>query len=86
MTNRVLIYSIHRMEHWWKAVGEHLGHDGAVVLTDRRGAGDRSVTDDFYRAYRAHRRSKATASSQAPGVSPGRSGTPSRRARDRSRR
>ncbi len=63
MTNRVLIYSIHRMEHWWKCVGEHLGYDEAVVLTDRRGAGDRSVTDEFYRAYRAHRRSKATASS-----------------------
>lgn len=55
MTGRVLIYSIHRMEHWWRGLGDHLGYDGAVVLTDRRGAGDRWVTDDFYRAYRALR-------------------------------
>lgn len=62
MTSRALIYSIHRMESWWQAVGAGLGYDEAVVLTDRRGCGDRSVTDDFYRAYRAHRRAGTTAS------------------------
>lgn len=60
MTGGVLIYSIHRMEGWWRCVGDHLGYDGAVVLTDRRGAGDRWVTDDFYRAYRARRAGTAT--------------------------
>ncbi|NJC41295.1 hypothetical protein GGQ87_001553 [Brevundimonas alba] len=62
MTARALIYSIHRMEGWWKAVGDALGYDEAVVLTDRRGCGDRWVTNDFYRAYRRLRRDKATAS------------------------
>lgn len=62
MTTRALIYSIHRMEHWWKAVGEGLGYDEAVVLTDRRGRGDRSVTDDFYRACDAHRRAGTSGS------------------------
>ena len=56
MGDRVLIYSIHRMESWWRAIGDHLGYDGAVVLTDRRQAGDRWVTDDFYRQYRSLRR------------------------------
>lgn len=55
MSGRVLIYSIHRMENWWRALGENLGYDGAVVLTDRRQAGDRWVTDDFYQNYRALR-------------------------------
>jgi len=56
MSGKVLIYSIHRMESWWRAIGDHLGFDGAVVLTDRRQAGDRWVTDDFYREYRSLRR------------------------------
>lgn len=62
MTSRALIYSIHRMETWWKAVGDGLGYDEAVVLTDRRGCGDRSVTDDFYRAYKARRRDPTASS------------------------
>ena len=62
MTTRALIYAIHRLESWWRAVGDELGYDEAVVLTDRRGRGDRWVTDDFYRAYAAHRRARATSS------------------------
>lgn len=60
MSGRVLIYSIHRMEHWWRELGDHLGYDEAVVLTDRRSAGDRWVTDDFYREYQALRRGQDT--------------------------
>ncbi len=60
MTERVLIYSIHRMQGWWRGLGDHLGYDGVVVLTDRRGAGDRWVTDDFYRAYKTLRRGDAS--------------------------
>ncbi|MBJ7446910.1 MAG: hypothetical protein JHC81_05190 [Brevundimonas sp.] len=51
MTGTVLIYAIHRMEGWWRHIGDHMGFDHAVVLTDRRGKGDRWVTDDFYAAY-----------------------------------
>ncbi|MFC7378168.1 hypothetical protein [Brevundimonas sp. GCM10030266] len=61
MTGTALIYSIHRMEHWWRCIGDHLGYDRAVVLTDRRGAGDRWVTDDFYAACDPIRAGKATA-------------------------
>jgi hypothetical protein len=51
MTEKALIYAIHRTHHWWRHLGDHLGYP-ATVLTDRRGQGDRWVTDDFYRAYR----------------------------------
>lgn len=51
---RVLIYAIHRTQAWWKHIGEHMGYDEAVVLTDRRNAGDRWLTDDFYRSYKRH--------------------------------
>lgn len=60
MTQRALVYSIHRMEGWWRCVADNLGYDEAVVLTDRRGAGDRWVTDDFYRHYRARMAGTAT--------------------------
>ena len=58
MTGTVLIYAIHRTEHWWRHIGKNMGFDHAVVLTDRRGAGDRWVTDDFYAAYEAIRSGK----------------------------
>lgn len=50
-----LIYAIHRTHPWWRHVGDHLGFERVTVLTDRRGEGDRSVTDDFYCAYKEHR-------------------------------
>ncbi|WP_291832331.1 hypothetical protein [Brevundimonas sp.] len=50
--NHVLIFAIFRTEAWWAHVGRHLGVDRVTVLTDTRGRGDRSVTDDFYAAYR----------------------------------
>ncbi|RZJ28432.1 MAG: hypothetical protein EON85_08965, partial [Brevundimonas sp.] len=49
--NRALIWAIHRTEAWWSHVGAHLGFDHVTVLTDKRGKGDRSVTDAFYAAY-----------------------------------
>lgn len=44
----VVIYAVHRTERWWKHVGENLGYGRSTVLTDRRGKGDRWLTDDFY--------------------------------------
>ncbi|WP_420479198.1 hypothetical protein [Brevundimonas sp. FT23028] len=61
MSDAVLIYSIHRMEHWWRCIGDHMGYGRAVVLTDRRGAGDRWVTDDFYAALEARQAGRSTA-------------------------
>jgi hypothetical protein len=61
MTRHALIYAIHRTHHWWRFVGDHLGIP-ATVLTDRRGEGDRWVTDDFYRAFRAFYRQRAESS------------------------
>lgn len=62
MTGTVLIYAIHRTEHWWRHIGDNMGFDQAVVLTDRRGAGDRWVTDDFYAACDAIRTGKGAPS------------------------
>lgn len=61
MTEHALIYAIHRTHNWWRFVGDHLGF-AATVLTDRRGEGDRWVTDDFYRAYRRLYRRSAESS------------------------
>lgn len=49
--NRVLIWAVYRTESWWTEIGRTLGFDEATVLTDKRGRGDRSVTDAFYAAY-----------------------------------
>jgi hypothetical protein len=49
---RALIYSIHRLYDWWGHIGRNMGFDAVTVLSDQRGKGDRSVTDDFYAAYR----------------------------------
>lgn len=49
--NHVLIFAIFRTEAWWTHVGRHLGVERVTILTDTRGRGDRSVTDDFYAAY-----------------------------------
>lgn len=48
-----LIYAIHRTHSWWSHVGANLGFDTVTVLTDRRGEGDRWITDDYYRAFKA---------------------------------
>lgn len=47
----ILIYAINRTDQWWKYVGDHLGFDRNVVVTDIRGAGDCDVIDDFYAEY-----------------------------------
>jgi hypothetical protein len=57
--NHVLIYAIFRTEAWWSHVGQHMGVERVTVLTDTRGRGDRSVTDDFYAACRRFRQSGA---------------------------
>jgi hypothetical protein len=62
ITGTVLIYGIHRTHRWWRHVGENMGFESAVVLTDRRGDGDRWVTDDFYEAHERFKESGATRS------------------------
>jgi len=49
---KVLIHAVYRTEAWWTHVGRHLGAESVTVITDKRGRGDLSVTDDFYAAYR----------------------------------
>ncbi len=44
----VLIYSIHRTEHWWRYVGQNMGFADSFVVSDLRGEGDFCLTDDFY--------------------------------------
>lgn len=57
-----LIYAIHRTHDWWRFVGQNLGFDQTTVLTDRRGEGDRWITDAYYPAYRARLRAGDAAS------------------------
>lgn len=57
-----LIYAIHRTHDWWSHVGKNLGFDHVTVLTDRRGEGDCWITDDFYRAFKAHYAARNNAS------------------------
>ena len=59
---RALIYSIHRLYDWWGHIGFHMAFEHVAVLSDQRGKGDLSVTDDFYAAFRRYYRSKATSS------------------------
>ncbi|KQW83016.1 capsular polysaccharide export protein, LipB/KpsS family [Brevundimonas sp. Root1279] len=58
-----LIYAIHRTHDWWRHVGQNLGFDQVTVLTDRRGEGDRWITDAYYAAYRARLKARDAASS-----------------------
>lgn len=60
--NHVLIYAIFRTEAWWTHVGRHMGMDRVTVMTDKRGRGDRWVTDDFYAAYKRFKASGKPAS------------------------
>jgi len=56
----VLIYSIHRTEPWWRAVGNSLGFERAVIVSDLRGDGDYCVADDFNAAMRTRYRAGET--------------------------
>lgn len=57
-----LIYAIHRTHDWWTHVGRNLGFDQVTVLTDRRGQGDRWITDAYYAAFKTHYAARSTAS------------------------
>lgn len=50
--DNALIWAVHRTQDWWKHIGDNLGFASNTVFTDRRGFGDRWITDDFYAAYR----------------------------------
>ena len=47
-SGNILIYSIHRTEKWWRAVGNSLGYEQCHIVSDLRGEGDHCVVDDFY--------------------------------------
>ena len=68
MTDTALIYAIHRTHPWWRQVGDHLGFGTVTVLTDKRGAGDRWITDDFYRAYKDRCAARDTSSALLTGA------------------
>jgi hypothetical protein len=55
----ILICAIHRTHKWWRHIGDHLGYERTIIVTDSRGAGDRNVVDDFYAAYRQFHRDGA---------------------------
>lgn len=48
----ILIFSIHRTDTWWRAVGENMGFGKVAIVTDHRGHGDYNTIDAFYPAYR----------------------------------
>lgn len=50
MIGRLTIYAIHRTYDWWRHLAHHSGASEVAVLSDQRGRGGHSVTDDFYAA------------------------------------
>jgi hypothetical protein len=52
----VLIYAINRTDAWWRHIGDNMGFERAVVVTDIRGAGELCVVDEFYEEYGRQRR------------------------------
>lgn len=62
-SGNILIYSIHRTEKWWRAVGNSLGYEQCHIVSDLRGDGDHCVVDDFYAFHKKFMESGATSSS-----------------------
>ena len=50
-TGTALIYAINRTQDWWSHVGDNLGYERSLVVTDIRNTGDICVVEDFYRYY-----------------------------------
>jgi hypothetical protein len=48
----VLVYPVRATDKWWKHIGDNLGFEKSVVVSDVRGAGDIDIVDDFYREIR----------------------------------
>lgn len=48
----ILIFAIHGTEPWFKYLGEQMGFQRAVTLTDLSGVGDISITNEFNAAFR----------------------------------
>lgn len=59
----ILIYTIHRVEPWFKYLGQQMGFEESVTFSDIRGDADISITDDFYAAYKRAYKASATTSS-----------------------
>lgn len=58
----ILIYTIHRVEPWFRYLGQQMGFERSVTFSDIRGDGDISITDSFYAAYRRAYRANASTS------------------------
>ena len=58
----VLIFAIHGTEKWWRHIGDNLGFERGVMVSDLRGEGDYNIVDDFYRHFRRHHEEGATSS------------------------
>ena len=46
-SGNILIYSIHRTEKWWRAVGNSLGYEQCHIVSDLRGEGDTALLMTF---------------------------------------
>jgi hypothetical protein len=46
---RLVLFTIHSTTSWWKHLASRIDFADVTVLSDLRGEGDRSLTDDFYR-------------------------------------
>jgi hypothetical protein len=57
-----MIFAIHSTVAWWRYLGENLGFDESIVVTDLRGEGDISIVDDFYRELEALRQQETPTS------------------------
>lgn len=47
-SRKVMIFAIHGTVAWWRYLGQNLGFDESIVVTDLRGEGDISIVDEFY--------------------------------------
>lgn len=54
-----MVFAFFGVVDWWRYLGENLGFDGSVLVTDLRGKGDVSVTAEFYRELKHFRRASA---------------------------
>lgn len=55
----VLLYTIHRVEPWFRELGNAMGLGRAVTVTDHYGDGDYNLSRTFYARYKAWRGGKA---------------------------
>ncbi len=57
-----MIFAFFGVVDWWRYLGEHLGFEKTILVTDLRGRGDVSITADFYKELRRLRKSLSPSS------------------------